>query len=108
MHAELTAAGRDAEFRDGPVASQRVRSLRVGTQHGFGFGELLGEDRTHAGFQDARFFRRDLLQRVAEEELVIQVDWGNDRERGDDDIGRVQAATQPYFEHNGVHLLACE
>jgi hypothetical protein len=51
----------------------------MSAQDGFSLSWLLGEDGRHAGLQYARLFRRDLRQRVTQEELVIEVNRRNHR-----------------------------
>jgi hypothetical protein len=60
-------------------------------------------DERHAGFRDAGLLRRDLLQRVAEERLVIEAEAGDAADqRSVDDVGRVEASAEPDLDHAGI------
>ena len=51
---------------------------------------------------------RDRRQRVAELRLVIEVDRGDGRGDGRDDVGGVEAAAEPDFEHGDVDARVAE
>ncbi len=80
----------------------------MSAQYRFGLGRLLGEDGRYARFQDAGFFRGDFAERVAQKDLMIEVDGRDHGERGVYDVSGIQPAAQPHFEHCGFHALAGE
>src|SRR6202008_1868306 len=63
---------------------------------------LFGDHHRYSRFDDAGLFRSDFTQRVAEEIFVIEIDSGDDADLRRDDVGRIQAAAEPRFEHGEV------
>jgi hypothetical protein len=58
-----------------------AETLGASKNHFAGFGPLLGKDRWHSRLQDSRFFRRDLVQRVAQKVFVVEIDAGDDGDK---------------------------
>ena len=69
--------------------------------------ELTDHDR-HAGFEDAGFLTGDLLQRVPQKPLVIEIDRGNGRRHRAHDVGRVEPPAEADLEHGDVDRRAAE
>ena len=68
----------------------------------------IGTDRGATGTEDMRLFPADLLARIAEILLVIQVNAGEDRAVGIDDVDRIQAPAQTHFEHSAIETRGGE
>ena len=70
---------------------------------------MLGQgDGGDAGAEDSGFFAGDVSDGVAEKLLVIEIDVGDDREDGLDDVGGIQASTHADFEDGDFDLDAAK
>ena len=57
-----------------------------------------------SGTKDASLFVGDLCDRIAKKFLMVQVDVGDHRDDGFDDIGCVQSSTDTDFQHRDLDL----
>src|SRR5688572_25952502 len=83
---------------DTPVAAadEQLAAVRLGDVGDDGQGaRRLGRDSDGTvGLDDARLLGGDLLDRVAEDGRVLQIEGSNDGDEGGDDVGRVEGAAQ--------------
>ena len=105
LRADLQGLSRQRAARDrdghrvGGVDAARALPRGGGRDHG---ARLIGHrraDHRAAGFDDARLLGRDLFDGVAQPIAVIQPDARDDRNQRHDDVGRVEPAAQPGFQH---------
>ena len=88
------------KVRDNEGGALLLAALPHHVCHAF---RLLEEYHRTAVFDDARFFKRDLLHRVAQHGGVVQPDVHDHRARGRrDDIGGVEAAAETHLQHHHV------
>ena len=103
-HAKTAAASVDWRSVIGQSRDRVYGASRLYAKNGFGFRPLFGEHRGYAWFQDSGFFGGDLLDRVAEKNLVIVIDRRDHGKRGSNHVGRVQAPAQSHFQNHRVQL----
>ncbi len=78
------------------------------SQDRFGLRMLLGEDCRNVGLQNSGLLGRNLLDRVAEKYLMVEIDRRNHAQLRHHDVGGIQPPAQPHFQHSRVHLLGRE
>src|SRR3954463_15370934 len=76
------------EFGRTPYADAEF--LGFGIKHRLSFRPLPRKHSRHAALQNARLFGSDLLDSIAQEDLVVEINRGDDGHRRVDHIGRVQ------------------
>ena len=102
-----------ALFGRGPILAgdfqRRIEPRRLPLDHGERIARLRGDDGRRLPLENAGFFRRDLLDRVAEKIGVIDRNARDDGgERMIDHIGRVQPAAEADFEQQHVGRMTRE
>jgi len=75
--------------------------VRARLDYGANGGIVAGENDGDVRFDDAGFFRGNLLDGIAEPIAVIEANSGNDGEFGPTDVRRIEASAEATFE-NGV------
>ena len=96
-----------------PVRSgdlQRRREPRsLPFDHGEGVAWLGCDNRRHAAFENARFFRRDLFDGIAKEIDVIDRNARDDRGQWIvDDIRRIEASAKANFQQQNIGRVTCK
>ena len=91
----------DLEIGRAPHADAEFRGPRI--EHRLGLRPLPREYRRHAALQNPSLFARDLLDGVAQEDLVIEIDRRDHGERRVDYVSRVQPPAQADFDHGRLH-----
>jgi len=80
-----------------------VMAYTLDDRHRLGF--LRRADQRHAGLDDAGLLERDERQRMAQQLDMVVAQAGDARDRRVNDVGRIQPAAQPHFEHGPFDAL---